>query len=73
MNQHVPPARMGRLAAAAVPLGRHPRAGLLVHGGCLIAALGFAGIALAALLVGALLEWAAGRRRGGRMAHAGEC
>ncbi|WP_295138744.1 MFS transporter [Saccharopolyspora sp.] len=27
----------------------------------------------AALLVGALLEWVAGRRRGGRMPHAGEC
>jgi formate hydrogenlyase subunit 3/multisubunit Na+/H+ antiporter MnhD subunit len=58
------------LAAAAVPLGRHPRAGLLVHGGCLIAALGFAGIAIAALLAGAAPEglllpfgppWAAAR------------
>lgn len=27
----------------------------------------------AALLAGALLEWVAGRRRGGRMPHAGEC
>ncbi|MFZ4407860.1 MAG: proton-conducting transporter membrane subunit [Paracraurococcus sp.] len=41
------------LGAAAVPFGRHPRAGQLVHGGCLMVAVGFAGIALAALLGGA--------------------
>ncbi|MBK1658111.1 proton-conducting transporter transmembrane domain-containing protein, partial [Paracraurococcus ruber] len=40
------------LAAAAVPLGRHPRAGHVVHGGCLVLAAGLAAIALAALLAG---------------------
>lgn len=38
------------LGALAVPLARQPQAGRFVHGGCLIVALGFAGIALAALL-----------------------
>ncbi|TCZ60957.1 proton-conducting transporter transmembrane domain-containing protein [Roseicella aquatilis] len=38
------------LAAAAVALGRSPRAGAIVHGGCLVASLGFAAVALAALL-----------------------
>ncbi|MDO9709208.1 proton-conducting transporter transmembrane domain-containing protein [Paracraurococcus lichenis] len=44
------------VAAAAVVLGRHPRAGLVVHGGCLIAAVGFLGVSVAALLGGTAPE-----------------
>jgi hydrogenase-4 component B len=44
------------LAAAAVPLGRHARAGLVVHAGCLIASVGFAVVALAVLLGGEPVE-----------------
>jgi formate hydrogenlyase subunit 3/multisubunit Na+/H+ antiporter MnhD subunit len=47
------------LAAAAVPLGRPARAGVLVHGGCLAACCGFMAVALFALLTapsGATLE-----------------
>jgi formate hydrogenlyase subunit 3/multisubunit Na+/H+ antiporter MnhD subunit len=40
------------LAIAAVPLGRHPRGGGIIHGGCLLAMLALAGLALAALLAG---------------------
>src|SRR4051812_12537002 len=44
------------LGAVAVPLGRHPQAGRLVHGGCLMVAVGFVAIAFAALLLGAPAE-----------------
>ena len=44
------------LGAVAVPLGRHPAAGRLVHGGSLIVTVGFVAVALAALIAGAPAE-----------------
>ncbi|RAI57757.1 proton-conducting transporter transmembrane domain-containing protein [Roseicella frigidaeris] len=44
------------LAAVAVPLGRHARAGLVLHAGCLIASLGFVAVALGVLLTGEPVE-----------------
>ncbi|HEY0417970.1 MAG TPA: hydrogenase 4 subunit B, partial [Acetobacteraceae bacterium] len=44
------------LGVLAVPLGRHPQAGRLVHGGCLAVAVGFVAIALGTLIAGAPAE-----------------
>jgi formate hydrogenlyase subunit 3/multisubunit Na+/H+ antiporter MnhD subunit len=40
------------LSAVAVPLGRDPRAGVLVHGGCLAVSAGLAALAAGGLLLG---------------------